>query len=264
MINRCALGLIADRGATVIDPALNELSTPEQDFLSRHVDGLRSRQSDDGTVYCTFSPTSTTEADLSSCLQTSDSDFVAIAKKMANALAATTQASPKAATTCVVALLTSTEGDSSEPTVATFLKLDARIEAARLKRVQASSGGIRLEVFKDLLPAPGDLQKGFSWPDPRHPASSLIFHDTNQGDAALYFPNAFSLRVSSKAAETEKVMVAELVKQYGPKRAGEVVATIDSEGGRADAVIARIPDSYGAFDPASRALGGGGALPGVI
>jgi hypothetical protein len=145
------------------------------------------------------------------------------------------------------------------------LKLDAHVEAAKLERIRNDAGeGIRLHVWKDLLPEPGHLQKGFSWPDPRDPESMVIFHDTNQGDAALYFPNAFGLRVSSKATETEKALVDELNKQLGPIEAARAVALVDDTGGRADAVVARISEEFSSFEVNVRPLGAGGALPGAI
>lgn len=262
VIHRCALGLIEDRGRKVTAPTMNDLDTEEQDFLTRHVDELRGRWNNEGAVYCTFAYGSPTLPDFQSALECCDEDFLEIAARMAQALCATMTGSPAAHPTCVVALLTS--GDTNHnPEHVTFLKLDAKIEAAQLEQAKAQ-GGIRLRVFKDLLPHPGDLQKGFSWPDPRDPSSHLVFHDTNRGDAAMYFPNAFGLQVSSKATETERALVDELYAQLGSTNARRAVASVDAAGGRADAVVATIREEFPEFQPVTRPLGAGGALPGVI
>ena len=262
MIHRCALGLISERGAKIISPTLNELTEPEQDFLNRHVSELRTRHSDPGGVYCRFSRTSTTGSDLEDALDASDERFVEIAGNMVTALAATTSAAPKAAEVCVVALLTSGEDGTGKPTHTTFLKLDARTEAARL--IQSAREGIRLEVYKELLPAPGEMQKGFSWPDPRTPASDVIFFDKNTGDAAKYFPNSFLLSVSSSAAETEKYFAKELVEQLGATEARRAVALVDAQGGSADEVAKTVSDSFGRFAPEGRPVGTDGSTPGRI
>jgi hypothetical protein len=262
VITRCALGVITERGANVILPALSTLTDDEQDFLGRHVSYVRGLPTNDNTVYCVFRPGSATRAALDLALTGTDDQFLQIATEMVEALAAAMRASPKAKDNCVVALVTSTPAGGPSAEYVTFLKLDAKIEAAHLE--QAEKGGIRLHVFRDLLPAPGDMQKGVSWPDPREPKSELILHDTNSGEAARYFGNAFSLTISSKAIETERTLVTELVKQLGPARAVEAVALVDEQGGRADAVAATLQATYADFDATARPLGGGGGLAGEI
>lgn len=262
MIKRCALGVITERGAEVILPTMSTLTDDEQDYLGRHVSYVRGLPASDNTVYCVFRPGAVLPAGLQRALTGTDDDFLQLATDMVEALAATMRASPRAKENCVVALLTSTQIGSPTAEYVTFLKLDAKIEAAHLEK--AKQGGITLHVFKDLLPAPGDMQKGLSWPDPRSPASELILHDTNSGEAALYFGNAFLLSISSRAIETEKTMVKELVKQLGPARAAEVVALVDEKGGRADEIVAVVKEQYATFEPTLRPLGGGGGLPGVI
>jgi hypothetical protein len=262
MIKRCALGVITERGAEVILPTMSTLTDDEQDYLGRHVSYVRGLPVMDNTVYCVFRPGTALPAGLQLALSGTNDDFLQLAVDMVEALAATMRASPRAKENCVVALLTSTPTGSPTAEYVTFLKLDAKIEAAHLEK--AKQGGIRLHVFKDLLPAPGDMQKGLSWPDPRSPGSELILHDTNSGEAALYFGNAFQLSISSRAIETEKTMVKELVKQLGPTRATEVVALVDEKGGRADEIVAVVREQYETFESTSRPLGGGGGLPGVI
>ncbi|GAC1373553.1 MAG: hypothetical protein NVS9B11_22070 [Candidatus Dormibacteraceae bacterium] len=263
MITRCALAVITERGANVVLPTMSTLTADEQDFLGRHIAYVRALPASDNTVYCVFRPGSATRAELEVALSGSDHEFLRIATWMVEALAASMRGSPKAKENCVLALVTSTPDDSQTAQHVTFLKLDAKIEAAHLERAK-TGGGIQLRIFKDLLPAPGDMQKGVSWPDPRQPKSELILHDTNSGEAALYFGNAFALSISSKAVETEKALVTQLVKQLGPARAAEAIALVDENGGRADAVVDAVRERYTDFEPKTRPLGGGGGLPGEI
>jgi hypothetical protein len=241
---------------------MSTLTDDEQDYLGRHVSYVRSLPANDNTVYCVFRSGSSTRAELQLALTGNDAEFLSVATSMVEALAAAMRASPKAKENCVLGLVTSAPTTGLTAEHVTFLKLDAKIEAAHLE--QAQQGGIQLRVFKDLLPAPGDMQKGVSWPDPRDPTSELILHDTNSGEAALYFGNAFSLSISSKAIETEKALVTQLVKQLGPARASEAVALVDEQGGRADTVVAAVQQRYTEFEPKTRPLGGGGGLAGEI
>jgi hypothetical protein len=263
MITKCALGVILKRGDEVIDPTISELNAAEHDYLTRHVDELRVRRSNASAVFCAFRPESGTLRDFQAVMVADDDEMVEIATRMVRALAETMRGAPAAKEDCVVALLTSSADSGGPVEHVTFLKLDARIEAARLQRAK-ETGRLSLRVFQDLLPAPGDMQKGISWPDPRQPASELILHDTNQGDAALYFGNAFGLTVSSKALDTENALTDQLVAQLGQAKAQRAVALVDFEGGRADLVIAKVQEEYPEFQPTGRSLGAGGSLPGFI
>lgn len=262
VIHRCAIGVITDRGKKVILPTISQLTAEEQDYLTRHDEELRNRHANDNTVYCTFRAGASSRIDLKLALQGSEDQFLDVAKRMVESLADTMRGTANAKD-CVVALLSGAPKAAAQPDHVTFLKLDARIEAAHLKKAQTGQG-VRLEVFKDLLPAPGDMQKGFSWPDPRQPASELILHDTNRGDAAVYFGNAFQLNISSKALETETALADELVGQLGPARARQAVALVNETGGRGDEVVAKIQETYPDFTPTVRPLGAGGALAGLV
>ena len=103
---------------------------------------------------------------------------------------------------CVVAFLTT---GSSPADATSLLKLDAEIEAAHLEQTKQ---GIRLRVFQDLLPQPGELQKGISWPDPRAPQSDVIVLDhVKAGTAAYYFQNAMHIDASARAVDTERALL---------------------------------------------------------
>jgi hypothetical protein len=247
VIHRCAIGVITGRGKNVVPPTISELTADEQDYLGRHDDELRGRHAGENAVFCTFRPGSPSRPDFEIARRGSEDAFLEVATRMVDSLAAAMRGTTSAKD-CVVAVLTGGKPGAKTPDHVTFLKLDARIEAAHLKRARAGHG-VRLEVFKDLLPAPGEMQKGFSWPDPRQPASELILHDTNRGDAALYFGNAFALNISSKALETENTLADELVKQLGPTRARQAASLVNEEGGRADGVVAKIKEIYREFGP---------------
>lgn len=261
MILRCAIGVITKRGKNVIAPSLSELTDDEQDYLARHDDTLRARHSRDDAVYCLFRPGSPTKADLKLTLKGTDDAFVDVAARMTDALAKA-MAGTSNAKDCVVLLMSGGEFETAKADHVTFLKLDAQIEAARLRLAQSGSS-VRLQVFKDLLPEPGDLQKGFSWPDPRDPDSQVILHDTNRA-AAVYFGNAFGVDISSRALDTERALVDELLKQLGPGDAGRAAALVNESGGRADGVVARIVQAFPDFQPSAPALGVDGAVPGYV
>lgn len=258
MINRCALGIILNRGQKVFEPTLSELSQEEQDYLGRHVDTLRDRHQDENTVRVQFASGSGTDTYLREAQDCSDEMFVGIAvtmtKSLAEAMARTGNAKD-----CVVALVTGDVTEGGQHT--TFLKLDAKIEAARLQQLQP--GKISLKVFKDLLPAPGDMQKGFSWPDPRSPQSELVLFDANRTEVALYFGQAFRLRISRRAIEAEKALVDEIVSQLPPADVSRAAALAD-EGGQAEVVVERIRGEFPQFESRRQELGAAGALAGPI
>lgn len=261
-IYRCALGVILGRGERVIEPALSALSSTEEDFLNRHIVELRARDSGSGAVTARFRVASTKSLFVSA-LTCTDDQFVGLATVWTQTLAAQMKQSARAKEDCVVALIGSGSSTSSGAEHITYLKLDAQLEAARLELLEGG-GAVRLEVFKDLLPAPGDLQKGASWPDTRAAHSDVIFHDTNQGNAALYFANALGLAVSSKSLETEKDLVSNIVEQLGPVEAATVIAVVSPDGGRADEIVATIRASYPSFEPSARSLGVDGIPAGIV
>jgi hypothetical protein len=159
---------------------------------------------------------------------------------------------------CVMALLT--EGPDSGPTQVSLLKLDAEIEAAQLTQ---TSGGVRLRILQGLLPRPGEMQKGFSWPDPRTPRSTIIVLDKIvAGSSTKYFKDAFELDVSPKAADTESALVEEIA-GLPIDSITAAVAAADS-GGDAEEVVDRIRQAVPDFAPTADELGSAGALGGRI
>ena len=175
MIHLCALAVITERGRNVIPPSASPLASDEEDFLQRHVNALRSDAAKEQSPRGRFRQGSTLLGDLESVLGGNASTLESVATGLVESLAKTMRGVANALD-CVVALVT--DGSPSSPEHMSLLKLDAEIEAAQLQQAQ---DGIRLHVFRDLLPRPGELQKGLSWPDPRYPESTIVIKDRNPG-----------------------------------------------------------------------------------
>jgi hypothetical protein len=256
MIHRCALAVITKRGHSVIPPSISALEKDEEDFLHRHIEKLRS------AVKATdargrLRPGSTLAADMADALTASDNDFLIFSGRLVDELAKAMK-SVGNAPDCVVAVLT--EGGQDEANTTSLLKLDAEIEAAQLKQTEQ---GIRLRVFQDLLPRPGDLQKGISWPDPRSPESEIIVLDhVKAGTAALYFQSAMRIDASPRAIDTERALL-EAISELPEAQVAAAVAAA-SEGGTGERVVERIREHVPSFQPAAAELGAGGALAGPI
>jgi len=255
MIEKCALAVITDRGRNVIPATWSDLDEDEEDFLVRHVERLR-KTTNASETRGRFRPDSTLEKDFAAALTADKVAFVAVAGRLVQQLADAMQGVNSAS--CVVALVVEESTKGGQRTVS-LLKLDAEVEAAQLDR---SGEGVRLRVFKDLLPRPGDIQKGLSWPDPRAPHSTLVVLDAIVEGTAKYFQNAYRIDASPNARVTEKALVEELA-ELTPSRIVAAVAAI-GDGGDAEAVIERIRGQVPRFEVSAPELGAGGAMPGVI
>lgn len=253
-ILRCALAVITDRGHNVVPPSLSDLDPVEEDFLERHVAELRS-QTGVGDARGRFRDTSSLSDDINSALAADGDAFVAIAARLVTQLAVAMQGVNSSS--CVVALIVQ---DFAAERRFTLLKLDAEIEAAQLEQ---TADGIKLHVFDDLLPRPGDIQKGLSWPDPRSPDSDLIVLDrVRHGSAAKYFQLAFGIVASPRPKDTEDALMIELA-QMSPTDA-QLAVTAIGQGGPAEQVVARIRDVVPGFAPASHELVPVDGPPGYI
>ncbi len=257
MICACSLAVITDRGRDVVPASLSDLERDEADFLQRHIDALRSDALREDSPRGRFRTGSALKDELEAMLEPDCPDWDEIAANLVDSLAKAMRGAPRALD-CVVALVT--DGREARPEHVSLLKLDAMIEAAQLERVRS---GIRLRVFKDLLPRPGELQKGLSWPDPRTNVSEIIIKDRNFGQTALYFQNAFGVDASPTALTTEKAFVNALADSL-PSSAVEDALNLVDDGGTADQILARIKEKYPDFHCDSVELGSRGALPGRI
>jgi hypothetical protein len=256
MIHLCALAVITDRGRNVIAPNVSPLASDEEDFLQRHVDKLRDEATKAQSPRGRFRQGSTLLGDLESVLTGNITTFDAVATGLVDSLAKAMRG--VAALDCVVALVT--DGSPTGPEHVSLLKLDAEIEAAQLQQAQS---GIRLRVFRDLLPRPGELQKGLSWPDPRYPQSTIVIKDRNTGPTAFYFQNAFGIDASPAAVDTERAFVNALADSLTPSDAA-VALNLVGDGGPADEIVARVRERFPNFQPDAPELGAGGALAGRI
>lgn len=256
MIHLCALAVITGRGRNVVPPSVGTLDDDEEDFLQRHVDNLRGVALKADSPRGRFRHGSTLPRDFKAALTDDRTEFGDVAARLVNSLAASMLGATNALD-CVVALVT--DGSPSRPEHVSLLKLDAEIEAAQLEQVR---DGVRLKVFRDLLPRPGLLQKGISWPDPRTPHSGIIIKDRNRG-TALYFQNAFLIDASPTALETERALIDALADELPIGDVADALALV-GDGGPADEVVARVQEHYPNFHPEARELGAGGALAGRI
>lgn len=257
MIYLCSLAVVTERGRNVIPPSVSSLADDEEDFLQRHVDKLRGEATKEQSPRGRFREGSALLEGLQAALAGDASAFGEVATGFVDSLAKSMLGVANSLD-CVVALVT--DGSQSGPEHVSLLKLDAEIEAAQLQQAQ---DGIRLRVFRDLLPRPGELQKGLSWPDPRDPQSTIIIKDRNAGHTALYFQNAFGIDASPAAVDCERALVDSLADSLSPSDAAEALKMV-GDGGPADEVVARIRNRYPNFQPTAPELGVGGALAGRI
>ena len=255
MIEKCALAVITDHGHSVIPATWSDLDDDEEDFLVRHVERLR-KTTNASETRGRFRPDSTLEQDFADAMAADKEPFVAIAAQLVQQLASAMQGVNSAS--CVVVFVVEAQSGGGKRTVS-LLKLDAEVEAAQLDR---SGEGVRLRVFKDLLPRPGEIQKGLSWPDPRAPHSSLVVLDAIVEGTAKYFQNAYRIDASPNARTTEKALVEEL-SELTPARIAAAVAVV-GDGGDAEAVVDRIRGQVPRFEVSAPELGAGGAMPGMI
>jgi hypothetical protein len=257
MIHLCALAVIMERGRRVIPPSVSPLADDEEDFLQRHVDELRADARKEQSPRGRFREGSRLLEDLQAVLTGTAAETRDIANELVDSLAKAMRGVANALD-CVVAVVT--DGPESGPEHVSLLKLDAEIEAAQLQQMEE---GIRLRVFRDLLPSPGELQKGLSWPDPRAPESTVVIKDRNPGHTAFYFQNAFGVDASPTAVDSERALVDALADNLSAEDAARALDLI-GEGGPADEVVTRIRERYPDFRPDAPELGAGGALAGRI
>ena len=251
MIKICSLAIITKRGLQVVPPSISELAQDEEDFLQRHVDSLRADALKADTPRGRFRPNSTLEGDFSNLMAADACRFEELSSGLVDSLAKTMRGASRARD--VVAVLTAGSSEATEHV--SLLKLDAEIEAARLEQI---GDGIRLRVFRDLLPRPGDLQKGLSWPDPRI-VSEIIIKDRNFNHTALYFQNAFAVDASPSALDTERAFVNALAEHLPVSDVPEALDLV-SEGGLADEMSSRVQQRFPHFRVDAPELGAGGSL----
>lgn len=232
-ITKCALAVITNRGRDVIPATWSDLAEDEADFLSRHVVELRTHI-DEGDARGLFRPESILPEIFERAPTADRDEFVELANRLVDSLAREMQS--VRSSSCVLAFVVEEDGQEGHECV-TLLKLDAEVEAARLEEL--AGGGIRLQVFDDLLPSPGDIQKGFSFPDPRSPESDVVLLDkVTPGTATRYFQRAFGVTASPPSKEVENALRRDLATLRGDDFDTAVDAI--GRGGPVNDVVTRI------------------------
>lgn len=235
-----------------------KLTGDDIDFLSRHVTMLREAAGSEDQLITRFQPESGVPALLGRLLTAGEEQFV----DLSAGLAARLQESMDRSTTPspgVLAIIVSGP-DKAAPTWTSVLKLDAISEAASF---EFDRGQVTLNVLRDLLPAPGELQKGMSWPDPRQGASDAIVIDRNQS-LGQYFFSAYELQVSPKSSVSERALGEAIVQGVGREERAEAMRFAASLKGRADEVAAEVRQRYPSVQIDRKDLGADGALGGYI
>jgi hypothetical protein len=209
-----ALGVIQARGSKVVDPGLVSFGPDEADFLARHVRKARTVTS--AMARSRFRHGSTMPALLDKLRTVQDDEFEESAKHLQIALAAAMSSSTNASD-CVFAVV-HTSDQADEAGYITLLKLDAVVEAAR---TSIETGKVTLQVLKELLPEPGDLQKGVAWPDSRSDSDAIVV-DKNRSHAK-YFQTAFEIEVSLKPVEAEAELTRKIVENIPSDRQADAL-----------------------------------------
>ena len=235
-----------------------KLNGDDVDFLSRHVTMLRDAAGAEDQLITRFQPGSGIPALLGQLLTAAEGQFVGVSAALATRL----QASMDQSTTPspgVLAIIVS-GADGAAPQWASVLKLDAISEAASFA---FDRGQVTLNVLRDLLPAPGQLQKGISWPDPRRAASDAIVIDRNQS-LGQYFFIAYELQVSPPPSVSERALGEAIVHGVSRDERAEAMQFAALLSGRADEVAAEVKQRFPSVQIDSKDLGADGALGGYI
>ena len=256
MLN-ATLTFVQKKEALVTATSWAELDPEDVDFLSRHVDKLRCAAGAEDQLITRFQPRSGVPDLLGKLLMASEDEFVAISADLATRLQASMDQSTTPSPGVLAIIVSGPQG--STPAWVSLLKLDAISEAASFEFDQ---GQVTLRVLRDLLPAPGQLQKGISWPDPRTVSDAIVI-DRNQS-VGQYFFNAYELEVSPTPAVSERVLAEAIVRGVDRDKRVQAMRFAASLGGRADEVAAEVKQQYPSVQIDREELGADGALGGYI
>lgn len=235
---------------------LAKLDVDDVDFLMRHVTKLREEATAEGALLSRFHLGSGLPDLLDKLRLASPEEFVEVSASLALRLQGSMDqaTNPKVG---VLAVLASGEGDGAQ--VVSVLKLDAISEAASYR---LEDGQVRMTALRDLLPAPGHLQKGISWPDPRDGSEAIVI-DRNVV-AAKYFFNAYELQVSSTSSQAERALSEAIFKTVPKPRRAEAVQYASTLSRQAEEVVAELRSRYPEIGTDQAALGSGEAVGGFI
>lgn len=254
---RATLTFVRREEDLVVASSMAQLDAADADFLTRHVAKLREAAAEEDALLSRFHQGSGIPALVRSLRTVSDQEFIKVSGTLATRLHQSMKQSTKPGPG-VLAIIASAE-DGNTPTISSVLKLDAIPELARYLLV---AGQVKLSVVRDLLPAPGDLQKGISVPDGRGTSDAIVI-DRNQS-AARYFFNAYELQVSHTPAESEKVLSDVIVKGVPREQRAEAMKFVAGLSGPADKVAEQVKKQYPDVQIDRRELGAQGELGGYI
>jgi hypothetical protein len=241
-VDVCALGVVQQRGRFVVAPAVVALGVEERDYFARHVDKIRETKA--ASPRSRIEAGSTAVVELAALRDAADEAAFAAAAAVLQARLAATMAGTRAAD-CVFAAVRVTENGSSH---VSLVKLDAVVEAARWERLL--NGGVTLTVLKELLPQPGQLQKGLSWPDPRINSDVLVV-DRNS-DIAEYFERAFDVLVSVRSPQAEAHLATVLHRTVPAPELAPVLAAAAELEGPVDEVLTTLASDFEVLAAAAR------------
>jgi hypothetical protein len=254
---RATLTFVRRAESLVVATTMAQLDAADADFLARHVTKLGEAAGEEGALLSRFHQGSGVPTLLKSLRTVLDQEFIEISGGLATRLHESMKQSTKPGPGVLAIIASGEEGDM--PAVSSVLKLDAIPELARFL---LDAGQVRLSVVRDLLPAPGDLQKGISMPDGRGTSDAIVI-DRNQS-AARYFFNAFELQVSHTPGESEKALGDAIVRGVPREQRGEAMEFVAGLSGPADKVAAKVKKKYPEVQVDRKELGAQGELGGYI
>ena len=253
---RATLTYVERHVPLTVAAGLAELEADDVDFLMRHVMKLREESTAESSLLSRFHLGSGVPGLLDKLLGASANEFVEVSAGLAVRLKESMDQStnPKVGVLAVLA-----SGDSDTAEVVSVLKLDAISEAASYR---LADGQVQLTALRDLLPAPGQLQKGLSWPDPRTGSQAIVI-DRNIV-AAKYFFNAFELQVSATSAEAERALSEAIFKNVPSSRQAAAIQFASTLSGPSEYVVAELQNHYPEVGIEQAALGAGDGVGGFI
>jgi len=257
-IHRAALVSLAARPAPQLPPTIATLQPEESDFLARHVDALRQSANQPQQRRAAFQARSDIPNLLGQLVDATPEVFIEVVAAIVLRLVGTMKVAtnPKAG---ILVVATASDRPDEPPGIVSIMKLDADLEAAQWKAL--TTGSVQLSILKHLLPGPGSLQKGLSWPDPR-PISDVIVQDRNLVNAA-YFLSAYQVTVAPRASDAEETIHRALVQLPQDERP-RALREASSLSGPANDVVATLRKHFPSLDASAIAATSGDFLPGMI
>jgi hypothetical protein len=253
---KATLVFVKRKETLTVATALADLEADDIDFLARHVSELRKKATEEDASLSRFHQGSGIPGLIGRLLHADEPELVTLSASLARRLQGSMDQSNRADPGVLAVIVT---GEDQKPDMASILKLDAISEAASFKFVK---GHVRLSVLRDLLPAPGHLQKGISWPDPRAGSDTIVI-DRNQ-TTAHYFFNAFELEISSTPREAERALSEAIIRNVPVSKRAAVMRYAGSLSGPADQVATQVHERYPEVSTDYKELGAQGALGGFI